>query len=89
MQIPHAGCANGLNKKMKKKKEKKKKKKKENEQKCSVAMWAVVPYFCITILYIAKVIALSARKPFSRWKYCKVRGVSVLQVYQKIRYCHQ
>ena len=40
-------------------------------------MWAVVPYLRIKILYIA------------RWKYCKVRGVSVLQVYQKNRYSHQ
>jgi hypothetical protein len=39
LQVPHAGCAKGLNKKKVKSKKKKRRKKKRKERNCSVATW--------------------------------------------------
>jgi hypothetical protein len=51
LRIPHAECANGLNKKKKKKKEKEEEEKKQD-------MWAVVPYRISKLSYVTNIMFL-------------------------------
>jgi hypothetical protein len=56
LRIPHAGCANGLNKK------KKKERKEEEEKKQDI--WAVVPYRISKLSYVTNSNVCGRGKPY-------------------------